>query len=46
MSKVLTIKASIGDGRQVYDFLKGSETYKSRLGGEPINVHHCLLELD
>lgn len=46
MSKVLTIKASIGDGRQVYDFLKGSETYKSRLGGKPINVHHCVLELD
>jgi len=45
LSKVLTIKASIGDGRQVYDFLKGSEAYKSRLGGKPVNVYGCSLEL-
>ncbi len=44
LSKVLTIKASIGDGRQVYDFLKGSEAYKSRLGGQPIDVYGCSLE--
>jgi CelD/BcsL family acetyltransferase involved in cellulose biosynthesis len=44
LSKVLTIKASIGDGRQVYDFLKGSEAYKSRLGGKPVNVVGCSLE--
>ena len=46
LSKVLTIKASIGDGRQTYDFLKGSEAYKRRLGGQPVNVHHCVLDID
>ena len=46
LSKVLTIKASIGDGRQTYDFLKGSEAYKRRLGGQPVNLHHCVLDID
>ena len=46
LSKVLTIKASIGDGRHTYDFLKGSEAYKRRLGGQPVNVHHCVLDID
>ena len=45
LSKVLTIKASIGDGRQVYDFLKGPEAYKSRLGGQPIDIYGCSLDL-
>ena len=45
LSKVLTIKASIDDGRQTYDFLKGSEAYKKRLGGKPVNVFGCSLEL-
>jgi CelD/BcsL family acetyltransferase involved in cellulose biosynthesis len=45
LSKVLTIKASIDDGRQTYDFLKGSEAYKKRLGGKPVNVLGCSLEL-
>ena len=45
LSKVLTIKASIDDGRQTYDFLKGSEAYKKRLGGEPVNLLGCSLEL-
>ena len=46
MSKVLTIRASIRDGRRTYDFLKGSEAYKRRLGGEPVNVYRCMLDLD
>ena len=45
LSKVLTIKASIDDGRQTYDFLKGSEAYKKRLGGKPVNLLGCSLEL-
>jgi CelD/BcsL family acetyltransferase involved in cellulose biosynthesis len=45
LSKVLTIKASIDDGRQTYDFLKGSEAYKKRLGGKPVNILGCSLEL-
>jgi CelD/BcsL family acetyltransferase involved in cellulose biosynthesis len=46
LSKALTIKASIRDGCQVYDFLKGSEVYKKRLGGKPVNIHRCILDLD
>ncbi|MEE4111293.1 MAG: GNAT family N-acetyltransferase [Desulfobacteraceae bacterium] len=46
LSKVLTIKASIDDGRQTYDLLKGSEAYKRRLGGQPVNLHRCVLEID
>ncbi len=45
LSKVLTIKASIDDRRQVYDFLKGSEAYKSRLGGKPVTIFGCSLAL-
>lgn len=29
------IERSIGEGRQVFDFLKGDETYKFRLGAKP-----------
>jgi CelD/BcsL family acetyltransferase involved in cellulose biosynthesis len=46
MSKVLSIQASIRDGRQVYDFLKGSEIYKKRLGGKPVDIYRCVLDLD
>ena len=35
-SKVLIIKDSIQKGKKKYDFLKGAETYKRRLGGQEI----------
>jgi CelD/BcsL family acetyltransferase involved in cellulose biosynthesis len=44
LSKVLTIRESIRNGRRVYDFLKGSEKYKQRLGGRPVNLFRCELE--
>lgn len=46
LSKILTIKAGIRDGRKVYDFLKGSEVYKKRLGGQPVKIYHCQVDLD
>lgn len=46
LSKVLTIKESINKGFRIYDFLKGSEAYKRRLGGKSINVHRCVVELN
>jgi CelD/BcsL family acetyltransferase involved in cellulose biosynthesis len=46
LSKVLTIRESIRDGRQIYDFLKGSEKYKQRLGGRPVDLIRCQLEWD
>lgn len=44
MSKVLTIKAAIRDGRSAYDFLKGDEPYKQRLGGRPVALMNCRVE--
>jgi CelD/BcsL family acetyltransferase involved in cellulose biosynthesis len=41
VSKVLCIKDSIERGRGRFDFLKGAEEYKHRLGGEGINLYRC-----
>ena len=45
LSKVLSIKESIQSGFQTYDFLKGTEGYKQRLGGQPYQIYRCLIEL-
>ena len=45
LSKVLSIKESIRSGIKTYDFLKGAEAYKKRLGGQPIQLYQCLIEL-
>ena len=45
LSKVLSIKESIQSGKKTYDFLKGAEKYKKRLGGQPIQLYQCLIEL-
>lgn len=39
LSKIFSIRDSIEQGRQVYDFLKGEEVYKSRLGGTAIPIY-------
>lgn len=44
VSKVMTIKASIAAGKQVYDFLNGTERYKFRLGGTEIPLSSCMIE--
>ena len=41
MSKVLCIKDSIESGKKMFDFLKGDEVYKSRLGGIEIPLSDC-----
>lgn len=46
LSKVLSLKDSFSFGISTYDFLKGSETYKQRLGGRPVPLYQCLLELN
>ena len=46
LSKVLTIRQSIREDRRIYDFLKGSEKYKQRLGGRPVNLLRCEIEWD
>jgi CelD/BcsL family acetyltransferase involved in cellulose biosynthesis len=45
LNKVMTIRESIGRGRKRYDFLKGAETYKHRLGGRPVPLYRCQVEL-
>jgi CelD/BcsL family acetyltransferase involved in cellulose biosynthesis len=45
LSKVLNIKDSIGRGRKKYDFLKGTEECKHRLGGKPVTVYRCQVKL-
>jgi CelD/BcsL family acetyltransferase involved in cellulose biosynthesis len=45
LSKVLTIKDSIRRGNTRYDFLKGTESYKRRLGGQPVQLHRCRIQI-
>ena len=45
LGKVLSIKESIQSGQKTYDFLKGAEVYKKRLGGQPVQLYRCLIEL-
>ncbi len=41
ISKILCIKDSIERGRGRFDFLKGAEEYKYRLGGKEIPLQRC-----
>jgi len=45
LCKVFSIRESIRKGRERYDFLKGAETYKYRLGGRVVPLYRCLVEL-
>ena len=45
LSKIFTIKESIKRGKTRYDFLKGPESYKRRLGGKPVQLYRCRLHL-
>jgi len=45
ISKILCIKYSIERGRRKFDFLKGTEKYKYRLGGKEIPLHDCQIVL-
>ena len=45
LSKVFTIKESIQRGKIKYDFLKGTESYKRRLGGKPVQLYRCRIHI-
>jgi len=45
LSKLLSIKDGIERGRKCYDFLKGPEEYKYRLGGKEIPISSCRIVL-
>ena len=45
LSKVFAIQDSIQRGKNTYDFLKGTEAYKHRLGGKPVQLYRCQVKL-
>ena len=45
LSKIFAIQDSIQRGKTKYDFLKGTEAYKHRLGGKPVQLYRCQVEL-
>ena len=45
LSKLLTLKEGIRQGKKKYDFLKGTEGYKHRLGGVQVPLHRCQVKL-
>jgi CelD/BcsL family acetyltransferase involved in cellulose biosynthesis len=46
LCKVLTLRHGIESGRGTYDFLKGAETYKARLGARPVPLYRCRISLE
>jgi CelD/BcsL family acetyltransferase involved in cellulose biosynthesis len=45
LSKLASIRWAIERKKSVFDFLKGSEPYKKRLGGRQVNLSACRIEL-
>jgi CelD/BcsL family acetyltransferase involved in cellulose biosynthesis len=45
LSKVFSIQKAIEAGCRHYDFLRGAETYKKRIGGQEVPLYQCRLEL-
>ena len=45
LCKVLCIKDSIQRQRKGFDFMKGAEVYKYRLGGREIPIYSCQIVL-
>jgi len=45
LCKLLSIRDAIARGLTKYDFLKGEEAYKHRLGGRPVPIYSCRIDL-
>jgi len=45
LCKALSIKESIQQGKKRYDFLKGAEVYKQRMGGKEVPLFRCQIRL-
>ncbi len=45
VSKLYCIRHAIEERQRVFDFLKGSEVYKSRLGGREVKLFRCVIDL-
>ncbi len=46
LSKLYCLRESIEEGKGKFDFMKGSEAYKYRLGGREIPISYCRIALD
>jgi len=44
--KLFSIRDSIERGSLNYDFLKGNEIYKQHLGGHPVRLYRCKIDMD
>jgi CelD/BcsL family acetyltransferase involved in cellulose biosynthesis len=45
LCKIFSIRESITRGLKRYDFLKGNETYKRQLGGRPVPIYSCRIDV-
>jgi CelD/BcsL family acetyltransferase involved in cellulose biosynthesis len=45
LCKALNIQESIRQGKRKYDFLKGAEIYKQRMGGTEVPLFRCQIRL-
>ena len=45
LNKIISIKTAIEMKKQTYDFMKGDERYKHRLGGKPVDLYRCQIEI-
>jgi CelD/BcsL family acetyltransferase involved in cellulose biosynthesis len=45
VSKLYCIRQAIEERKRVFDFLKGPEVYKSRLGGHEVRLSRCVIDL-
>jgi CelD/BcsL family acetyltransferase involved in cellulose biosynthesis len=45
LCKILSIRDAIARGLGKYDFLKGDEAYKRQLGGRPVPIYNCRIDL-
>jgi CelD/BcsL family acetyltransferase involved in cellulose biosynthesis len=45
LCKILSIRESMARGLKRYDFLKGNEIYKRQLGGKPVPIYSCRIDL-
>lgn len=45
LCNALSLRESIRSGMKAYDLLRGAETYKRHLGGQPVTLYRCTIEL-
>jgi CelD/BcsL family acetyltransferase involved in cellulose biosynthesis len=44
VSKLFSIRRAISEHKKVFDFMKGPEVYKTRLGGREVSLSRCVID--